>query len=132
MCKHEQIVSVEAYWRESRSVFVFFHRLFVEWAVHSDVIKTVLTIGTPMKIFNLALAKWILLMATASMLSGCIGLAMLDAQGVMVAASVEEERLANVFVGGTTNKQELIAQLGLPLHELDDGKVLIFGCCQRS
>ena len=73
--------------------------------MHSDVIKTVLTIGTPMKIFNLALAKWILLMATASMLSECVGLAMLDAQGVMVAASGEEERLANVFVDGTTDRK---------------------------
>ena len=54
------------------------------------------------------------------------------AQEVMVAAYGEEERLAKTIIDGATSKQELIAQLGVPLDELGDRSVLIFGGRYRS
>ena len=86
-----------------------------------------------MKRFStLALMKCVAIAGMASMLNGCVGLAIIGAQEVMVAGSGEEERLAKVIIDGATSKQELIAQLGVPLHELGDGSVLIFGGHHRS
>ena len=86
-----------------------------------------------MKRFStLALMKCVAIAGMASMLNGCVGLAIIGAQEVMVAAYGEEERLAKTIIDGAASKQELIAQLGVPLDELGDRSVLIFGGRYRS
>ena len=60
-------------------------------------------------------------------LSGCIGLAVIGAQRLAQPSEDEEELLAQTIVDGATTKSELVDKLGAPLHELNEGSVLIFG-----
>ena len=60
-------------------------------------------------------------------LSGCIGLAVIGAQQLAMPGAEEDERLEKMVVDGVTTKWELIDTLGMPLHEMNEGHVLIFG-----
>ena len=60
-------------------------------------------------------------------LSGCIALAVMGAQHLALPSEEEEELLAQTIFDGATTKSELVDKLGAPLHELNEGSVLIFG-----
>ena len=60
-------------------------------------------------------------------LSGCIGLAVIGAQHLALPSEQDEELLAQATIDGATIKSELVDKLGMPLHEMNDGSVLIFG-----
>lgn len=76
--------------------------------------------------------KWSIVVLTSCLLTGCVGLVVLGAQEVAGIGRGDDARLAKIVVDGTTSRQELIQHLGEPIHQLNDGKVLIFGGRQRA
>lgn len=78
------------------------------------------------------LIMWLCIPMLLSTLPGCVGLVVMGAQQVISPATDDDDRIEKQMVAGITRKDELVEWMGEPLHELNEGRVLVFGGRQRG